>query len=94
MAIIAKAGGLFAALAAGIMYFYNKESKYITQIQELNKELRDTEKETLQIISKLTITLDKVVENDKSGKDELIKEIQNLRDIIIIKIDKLDTNAK
>ena len=89
MVIIAKAGGLFAALSAGIMYFYNKENKYIIQIQELNKELRDSEKETLQIISKLTITLDKVIENDKSGKDELIKEIQTIRDTIINKIDNI-----
>ena len=43
MTIIAKAGGLFAALAAGIMYFYNKESKYIIQIESLNKELREQE---------------------------------------------------
>jgi len=86
---LAKLAPVIATLVAGIYYFFNKEKKYVAQIEELNKELRTNERETLDIISKLTVTLDKLVENDSVNKTEIINEIKTLREIIMTKIDSI-----
>jgi len=86
---VAQYGGAVAVLVAGIYYFFNKEKKYVVQIEALNKELRDNERGTLEIISKLTVTLDKLVENDSTSKTEIVNEIKNLREIICTKIDAI-----
>lgn len=86
---IAKLTPVVGVLVTGIYYFFNKEKTYITKIDELNKILRDKDKETLEIIGKLTVTLDKLIESDSTSKNEIINEIRNLRDIIITKIDNI-----
>lgn len=86
---LAKLAPVIGALVVGIYYFFNKEKKYVEQIEALNKELRTNERETLDIISKLTVTLDKLVENDSVNKTEIINEIKNLREIIMSKIDSI-----
>lgn len=86
---IAKLTPVVGVLVTGIYYFFNKEKTYITKIDELNKILRDKDKETLEIIGKLTVTLDKLIESDYTSKNEIINEIRNLRDIIITKIDNI-----
>lgn len=89
LATLSKLAPVIAVLVAGIYYFFNKEKKYVTQIDALNKELRDNERGTLEIISKLTVTLDKLVENDSASKSEIVNEIKTLREIIITKIDAI-----
>jgi len=86
---LAKLTPVVGVLVAGIYYFFNKEKTYIAKIDELNKVLRDKDKETLEIIGKLTVTLDKLIESDSSSKAEVINEIRNLRDIITTKIDSI-----
>ena len=86
---LAKLTPVVGVLVAGIYYFFNKEKTYITKIDDLNKILRDKDKETLEIIGKLTVTLDKLIESDSNSKTEVINEIRNLRDIIITKIDNI-----
>lgn len=89
LATLAKLAPVVAVLVAGIYYFFTKEKKYVMQIEALNKELRDNERGTLEIISKLTVTLDKLVENDSTSKTEIVNEIKTLREIIITKIDAI-----
>lgn len=86
---LAKLAPVIGALVVGIYYLFNKENKYVEQIKELNKELRTNERDTLDIISKLTVTLDKLVENDSVNKNEIINEFKNLREIITTKIDSI-----
>ncbi len=86
---LAKLAPVVGVLITGIYYFFNKEKKYVEQIDTLNKILRDKDRETLEIIGKLTITLDKLIESDSSSKNEIINEIRNLRDIITTKIDSI-----
>lgn len=86
---LAKLTPVIGVLVAGIYYFFHKENKYVEQIKELNKELRTNERDTLDIISKLTVTLDKLVENDSVNKNEIINEFKNLREIITTKIDSI-----
>ena len=86
---LAKLAPVIATLVVGIYYLFNKEKKYVEQIEALNKELRTNERETLDIISKLTVTLDKLVENDSVNKTEIINEFKTLREIITTKIDSI-----
>lgn len=86
---LAKLAPVIGALVAGIYYFFNKEKKYVAQIEELNKELRTQETETLKIISRLTDTLDKILATDSATKNEIITEIKNLKEIITSKIDSI-----
>ena len=97
---LAKLSPIIAILVVGLIYFYKKEKaykkeisdnkdKHDEQISELNKELRDNEKDNLQMISKLADSLDKI-SNVMNTDNKLIRqEISNLKDIIQIKIDSL-----
>jgi hypothetical protein len=86
---LAKLAPVIGTLVVGIYYLFNKEKKYVEQIEALNKELRTNERDTLDIISKLTVTLDKLVENDSVNKTEIINEFKTLREIITTKIDSI-----
>lgn len=80
--ILAKAVPVIAALLFGIRYFYRKEKYYISTISNLQKELRDNEKDTLTLMGKLTNTLDRILNDNKEDKQDILREIRELKDSI------------
>jgi predicted CopG family antitoxin len=95
---------VFAVLVAAIYYFYKKEGdmdkamrkerdKCHQEISDLNKEMREGEKENLLIISKLSDVIDRLFDDNKD-QHELIKqalkdEMRDIRELIKEKINEL-----
>jgi hypothetical protein len=58
------------------------------QLKELNQYVRQSEKENLLTLQKVSSTLDRVIDAQKTGDNIVLKEIDNLKDIILLKIKK------
>jgi hypothetical protein len=58
------------------------------QLKELNQYVRQSEKENLLTLQKVSSTLDRVIDSQKSGDNIVLKEIDNLKDIILLKLKK------
>lgn len=93
---IAKLSPIIGILIVAIIYFYRKEKSYKLEIinektscdakiAALNKELRENEKENLEMMSKLASSLDKIATNNTMFH----QEIQSLKEYIGLKIDAL-----
>jgi uncharacterized protein YoxC len=79
---IAQMGVAFSLLIAAVYYFQKKEKAKDVEIQELNKIIREIEKENLTTLYKVISILEK---NDEI----LIKELNSVKDSIERKIDGL-----
>ena len=86
---IANYGIAFSVLIAVIFYFLGKEKKKDAEIEELHKELRDSEKENLTTLYKVMALMEKLTETDKIKNELLLKEIGEMRTSIENKIDNL-----
>lgn len=64
---------------------YTKEK----ELKELNKYIRENEIENMKMLEHLSHTLDKVIDNDKNSSNIVLKEINNFKEVIIIKLDNL-----
>lgn len=93
---IAKLSPIIGILIVAIIYFYKKEKAYKKEISDeksacdikiatLNKELRENERENLNMMSKLASSLDKIAVNNTMFH----QEIQSLKEYIGLKIDAL-----
>jgi type IV secretory pathway VirB4 component len=56
------------------------------QVAELNEYIRESEKETVQVLNAVNNTLDRVLENQKSSNNMVIKEIENLKEYISLRL--------
>ncbi len=56
------------------------------EIKELNKYIRENDSENIKILEKVSLTLDRVMEQDKTGNSAVLKEIDNLKQLILLKI--------
>ncbi len=70
------------------IYFYKQVNKKEKEIDTLNGYIRESDKENLQILNDVNNTLDKVLENQKHSNEIVIKEIENLKEYISLKLDK------
>jgi hypothetical protein len=86
---IAQYGVAFAVLVAAVIYFLGREKKKETEIERLHQELRESEKESLTALYKTTALLDKMLEQDKTKNELILKEIDLMRLSIEAKIDAL-----
>lgn len=84
-------------LAIACIYLARELHNKNGELKCLNEYIRNSEKENLQILQKVNNTLDKVSEAQKSGddfvlkdigitKDSILKEIDNLKDLILLKL--------
>lgn len=64
---------------------YTKEK----ELKELNKYIRENEIENMKMLEHLSHTLDKVIDNDRNSNNTVLKEINNIKEVIIIKLDNL-----
>lgn len=86
---IAQMGVAFTVLVAAIIYFLGREKKKESEIERLHQELHNSEKESLTALYKTTALLEKMLEQDKTKNELLLKEIDLMRVSIEAKIDSL-----
>jgi hypothetical protein len=86
---IAQYGIAFSVLVAAVIYFLGREKKKEAEIERLNVELRDVEKENLTALMKVMAFMEKMVEQDKVKNELLLKEIDLMRVSIEAKIEAL-----
>jgi alcohol dehydrogenase class IV len=86
---VAQTGVAFAVLVAAVIYFLGREKKKEAEIERLHQELRESEKESLTALYKTTALLEKMLEQDKTKNELLLKEIDLMRISIEAKIDSL-----
>lgn len=58
------------------------------EIKELHKYTRDNDAENIKVLEKVSSTLDKVMEQEKNGNTIVLKEIDNLKQLILLKLKK------
>lgn len=88
---------IIAILLAGITYLVisiNKRENALkekdSELKELQKYIRESEKENLNTLKKVSGTLDRVIDSQKSSDNIVLKEIDNLKDLIMLRIKKGD----
>lgn len=73
-----------------LVYLLKKRDEKITEkeaeLKELNKYVRDSDAENIKILEKVSSTLDRVMEQEKSGNSIVLKEIDNLKQLILLKL--------
>lgn len=57
---LAKMGPVIAVLISAIYYFLGREKKYEEKIEELNKEIREIDKENVSLLIRISATLEKL----------------------------------
>ncbi len=93
---LAKLSPIIALLIVGLIYFYRKESAYKKELKEeretcdvrldeLNKELRDNEKQNLEMIGKLANALEKLSDSTQ----DISKELVDLKHCVELKLEEL-----
>lgn len=70
------------------IYFYKQIGKKEKEVESLNEYIRNSDKENLQILNDVNNTLDKVLENQKHSNEMVIREIENLKEYISLRLDK------
>ncbi len=73
-----------------LVYSLNARDKKISEkeaeLKELHKYVRDSDAENIKILEKVSSTLDRVMEQEKNGNSIVLKEIDNLKQLILIKL--------
>jgi gas vesicle protein len=87
---IAKGGGVVGILVACVIYFMKRETKREKEfkdlqekkdaaIESLQKEMREEAKNSFTVVFKLTNIIEKIEENLKDNKDDILKSIESLK---------------
>ncbi len=73
-----------------LVYLLKKRDDKINEkeaeLKELHKYVRDSDAENIKILEKVSSTLDRVMEQEKSGNSIVLKEIDNLKQLILLKL--------
>lgn len=91
---IAKVAPVIAVLVIALRYFLRKEKLYQKQIKDLNDEIRQSEKDNLDILDKLANVIEKLSNNVVDNRDKVLKEIIVLKEYITLKLDNLKDDTK
>ncbi len=85
--------GLLLIAIGYLAYLLKKKDDKIAEkeaeLKEVNSYVRESELENIKILEKVSGTLDRVLDAQKSGDQYVVKEIENLKHILLIKL-KLD----
>ena len=74
---------LVIAIAYLVWRLHNKEK----EISEQQKQIRENEKENLEILNQVSATLDRVIEGQRTTNDMIFRELQNLKEYIKLSFD-------
>lgn len=81
---------ILGILAIGIVYLVTELKKKNSELSELNKYIRDSEKENLSTLKQVNDTIDRVLENQKLNDNVILKEIDNLKQLLLVKLRQSD----
>lgn len=79
---------IIGIMAIGIVYLVTELKKKNTELIDLNKYIRESEKENLTTLKEVNDTIDRVLENQKLNDNVILKEIDNLKQLILVKLKK------
>jgi hypothetical protein len=84
--------GLLLVGICFLVYLLKRRDEKINEkeeeLKELNKYIRENDSENIKILEKVSNTLDRVMEQDKTGNSAVLKEIDNLKQLILLKLNK------
>jgi hypothetical protein len=87
--LLAKSVPVVAILWLVIDYLVKEKKSYVKKIDELQDELRKNERQSLEVMNRLTGVLDKLLENSAEDKHEILKEIAALHKDIAKKLNDI-----
>lgn len=87
---LAKLSPIIAVLVVGIIYLYKREKEARSEVSKLNDELRENEKENLNMLNKLVNAMDKISITNQSTTQAIKDEIKSLKDYIQIKMELMN----
>lgn len=79
---------LLGLLAIAITYLIRQLTKKEKELETLNEYIRSSEKDNIKTLEKVTSTLDKVMEKQNSSDSIVMKEIENLKQLLLLKLKK------
>lgn len=85
---IAKSSPIFLALIGWLYFTIKNLNKKEEDLANLNAEFRKSEKDNMQTLNAVNETLTKVINDASSNQDDVIKEIQGLKEYINLKFGK------
>lgn len=83
---LAKISPLIALMVVAIIYFIKKETGYKAEITQLQAELRESEKDNLTALYKVTNIFETVL----AKNDVISKEIESLKEYIKERLDRIE----
>lgn len=100
---IAKLSPIFALMVLVIYYLYKEKKSLKDELNEertkchadisaLNKEMRDNERENINIISKLSDVIDKMSDKIDDHHDDIKEQMRDIKELIKEKINELKNN--
>jgi uncharacterized membrane protein YvbJ len=81
-------GPVVTILVAVIIYLHKKLSGSEKSLKELNRTVRDNDKENILLLDSISHALDKLSDKDNTNTDKVLSELRNLRDLILAKLEK------
>jgi len=84
-----KVAPVVAVLWLAVRFFMKRDKESQTKINELQDELRKNERDSLNVMNRLTSVLDKLIENSASDKEDILKEISSLHKDITKKLSEI-----
>jgi hypothetical protein len=73
---------VYTILVVVITYLGWRLHKREHEISELQKSIRENEKENLNILTQVSATLDRVIEGQRTTNEMIFRELQNLKEFI------------
>ena len=58
------------------------------ELKELNKSIRDNEADNIQMMERMSNMLDKLSDNQRVSDDKVLKEIENLKQLLFLHLNK------
>lgn len=71
---------VIGVLIVVIIYLYRENTKKDTKLEGLNKEIRESEKSTLELLNSLTNTLEHLSKSSDGNSDNIDKLTSEIRD--------------
>jgi len=75
-----KMSPLIAVLIGVIFYLVKKGDKKEKEVEELNLYVRENDKENLVVLTELSKSLEKIIDNQRASGEAVSKQIQNLKE--------------
>ena len=73
---------VYTMLVIAIAYLVWRLNNREKEVSEQQKQMRENERENLEILNQVSATLDRVIEGQRTTNDMIFRELQNLKEYI------------